>query len=100
MGSLSERETADGEGARSLLEWEGYSFSNVIDIFDGGPLMSVRRDNIRTLRAAYDIGAFRITELITEQRRLLDAQREYTEALTERYRALADLQAALGGIQQ
>ena len=57
-------------------------------------------DNIRTLRAAYDIGAFRITELITEQRRLLDAQREYTEALTERYRALSDLQAALGGVQQ
>lgn len=41
---------ADGEGARKLLEWEGYSFSNVVDIFDGGPLMSVQRDNIRTLR--------------------------------------------------
>ncbi len=40
----------DGEGARKLLEWEGFSFSNVIDIFDGGPLMSVRRDHIRTLR--------------------------------------------------
>jgi arginine N-succinyltransferase len=40
----------DGEGARRLLEWEGYSFSNVVDIFDGGPLMSVQRDHIRTLR--------------------------------------------------
>ncbi|MEQ1619647.1 MAG: arginine N-succinyltransferase [Terricaulis sp.] len=40
----------DGEGARKLLEWEGYGFSNVIDIFDGGPLMSVKRDHIRTLR--------------------------------------------------
>ncbi len=40
----------DGLGARRLLEWEGFSFSNVIDIFDGGPLMSVRRDSIRTLR--------------------------------------------------
>ncbi|MGE0129228.1 MAG: TolC family protein [Blastocatellales bacterium] len=55
-------------------------------------------DNIRAIRAAYDVGAFRITDLITEQRRLLDAQREYTEALAERYRALADLQAAMGGI--
>lgn len=54
-------------------------------------------DNIRTMRAAYEIGAFRVTDLITEQRRLLDAQREYTEALAERYRALADLQSALGG---
>jgi arginine N-succinyltransferase len=41
---------ADGEGARKLLEWEGFTFSNVVDIFDGGPLMSVQRDHIRTLR--------------------------------------------------
>jgi len=41
---------ADGEGARKLLEWEGFAFANVIDIFDGGPLMSVQRDHIRTLR--------------------------------------------------
>ena len=40
----------DGEGARRLLEWEGFAFSNVVDIFDGGPLMSARRDHIRTLR--------------------------------------------------
>jgi len=40
----------DGEGARKLLEWEGFSFSNVVDIFDSGPLMSVQRDHIRTLR--------------------------------------------------
>ncbi|MBY0563728.1 MAG: arginine N-succinyltransferase [Hyphomonadaceae bacterium] len=40
----------DGEGARRLLEWEGFSFSNVIDIFDGGPLMSAPRDAIRTKR--------------------------------------------------
>jgi arginine N-succinyltransferase len=42
----------DGEGAQRLLEWEGFAFSNVIDIFDGGPLMSVQRDAIRTLREA------------------------------------------------
>lgn len=40
----------DGEGARRLLEWEGFSFSNVVDIFDGGPLMTAQRDHIRTLR--------------------------------------------------
>jgi outer membrane protein TolC len=42
------------------------------------------------------MGAFRVTELIAEQRRLVDSQREYTEVLTERYRALADLQTAIG----
>jgi arginine N-succinyltransferase len=40
----------DGEGARSLLAWEGFAFSNVIDIFDGGPLVSASRDHVRTLR--------------------------------------------------
>lgn len=53
-------------------------------------------ENIRTIRAAYQIGAFSITDLLVEQRRLVDAQREFTEALAERYQALADLQAALG----
>lgn len=56
--------------------------------------------NIRTIRAAYDAGAFRITELIAEQRRLLDAQREFTEALAEHYRASAELKAAMGMIQE
>jgi len=41
-----------GQGARSLLEWEGFGFSNVVDIFDGGPLLNVARDSIRTLREA------------------------------------------------
>ena len=53
-------------------------------------------ENVRTIRAAYQLGAFSITELLVEQRRLLDVQREFTEALAERYRALADLQAAMG----
>lgn len=52
--------------------------------------------NVRTMRAAYETGAFRINELLAEQRRLIDSQREMTEALAERYRALADLQAAIG----
>jgi cobalt-zinc-cadmium efflux system outer membrane protein len=52
--------------------------------------------NIRSIRAAYQLGEFRITDLLTEQRRLLDAQRDFTDALAERYRALADLQQAIG----
>lgn len=53
-------------------------------------------ENIRAIRAAYQIGEFRITDLLVEQRRLLDSQREFIEALTEQYRALADLEAAIG----
>jgi outer membrane protein, heavy metal efflux system len=56
--------------------------------------------NISALSEAYRMGAFRVTELIAEQRRLVDSQREYTEVLTERYRALADLQTAVGALAQ
>ena len=42
----------DGEGARRLLEWEGFTFGSVVDIFDGGPVMTAPRDHIRTVREA------------------------------------------------
>lgn len=42
----------DGAGARRLLEWEGFGFDHVVDIFDGGPLLSAARDSIRTRREA------------------------------------------------
>jgi outer membrane protein TolC len=48
------------------------------------------------VRAAYELGQFSITDLLNEQRRLVDSQRDFTETLSEQYRALADLQAALG----
>lgn len=53
-------------------------------------------ENVETFRRVYEIGEIKITELIAEQRRLLDANRDLTEALTEKYRAQADLQIALG----
>lgn len=40
----------EGVGALKLLEWEGYEFGRVVDIFDGGPLVTARRDMIRTIR--------------------------------------------------
>jgi arginine N-succinyltransferase len=41
-----------GEGALKLLQWEGFRFDRVVDIFDGGPLVSCPRDSIRTFREA------------------------------------------------
>lgn len=52
--------------------------------------------NVETFRRIYEIGEIKITDLIIEQRRLLDANRDLTEALTEKYRAQADLQIAMG----
>jgi arginine N-succinyltransferase len=61
----------DGEGARRLLEWEGFSFSNVVDIFDGGPLMTVQRDHIRTLREARRVRAHAQANLSAGRRALI-----------------------------
>ena len=63
--------------------------------FDQG-VIGRSNENIRAIRAAYEIGEFKITDLLAEQRRLLDSQRDFTETLTERYRALVDLQSAMG----
>jgi arginine N-succinyltransferase len=41
---------ADGVPAFKLLEWEGFEFERVVDIFDGGPIMQASRDMIRTAR--------------------------------------------------
>ncbi|NNE66238.1 MAG: TolC family protein [Pyrinomonadaceae bacterium] len=54
------------------------------------------RKNVETIRRVYEIGELKMTDLINEQRRLLDASRDLTEVLTERYRAKADLFIALG----
>lgn len=54
------------------------------------------RQNVETFRKVYEIGELKITDLIAEQRRMLDASRDLTETLTERYRAQADLFIALG----
>ncbi len=52
--------------------------------------------NVEIFRKVYEIGEIKITDLINEQRRLLDANRDLTEALSLRYRARADLLIALG----
>jgi arginine N-succinyltransferase len=42
----------EGEGARRLLEQEGFRYDRVVDIFDGGPLLTAPRNTIRTVRKA------------------------------------------------
>jgi cobalt-zinc-cadmium efflux system outer membrane protein len=67
--------------------------------FDQG-VIGRSNDNIRAIRAAYQLGEFKITDLLAEQRRLLDSQKDFTETLAERYRAMADLQSAMGTATQ
>lgn len=44
-----------GGGARKLLEWEGFTYDRYIDIFDGGPLMSVPTRQARSARESRSV---------------------------------------------
>ncbi len=39
-----------GKAALRMLEHEGFVFDRYIDIFDGGPTVTARTDDIRTIR--------------------------------------------------
>jgi arginine N-succinyltransferase len=43
-----------GRAAMRMLEEEGFAWENYVDIFDGGPTMTVRTDAIRSVREAKD----------------------------------------------
>ena len=43
-----------GRAAMRMLEDEGFAWENYVDIFDGGPTMTARTDQIRSVREAED----------------------------------------------
>jgi arginine N-succinyltransferase len=43
-----------GRAAMRMLEEEGFEWENYVDIFDAGPTMTVRTDNIRSIKEASD----------------------------------------------
>jgi len=51
-----------GRPAMRMLENEGFSYQNYIDIFDGGPSMIAQTDRIRTIMEARDAVVVRIGE--------------------------------------
>jgi arginine N-succinyltransferase len=44
-----------GRAAMRMLENEGFAWEKYIDIFDGGPTMTARTDQVRTIRDARDL---------------------------------------------
>jgi arginine N-succinyltransferase len=52
-----------GRAAMKMLERESFEYDCYVDIFDGGPTMATRTDNIRTIREARD---FMLSDLSDE----------------------------------
>ncbi|EIZ80672.1 arginine N-succinyltransferase [Novosphingobium sp. Rr 2-17] len=79
-----------GRPAMRMLESEGFTYQNYVDIFDGGPTMIARTDDIRTIRDARvaTIAAITAPEKCLENGHLVAAGR------------LADFRACLANVGQ
>ena len=58
----------------------------------------VARQNVDVVLEAYDLGRFRLSDLLTQQRRYLEVEAAYTDVLSRAYEAQAALRRALGEI--
>ena len=58
-----------GRAAMRMLEVEGFAWENYIDIFDGGPTMTVRTDQIRSVREAQTDSVVAIDKGLGEHQR-------------------------------
>lgn len=67
-----------------------------VAIFDGN-LLPQSEQNLNAIRAAYEIGELRVFDLISEQRRLVEIQRSYVDALKELYLSRAEVERVIGG---
>ena len=53
-------------------------------------------ESVRVLRASYAAGEIRLFDLIAEQRRLIDTQKAYTDALKQEALGRVALERAIG----
>lgn len=51
----------NGRAAMRMLETEGFSWESYIDIFDGGPTMTARTDQVRSVRDARELALSEVT---------------------------------------
>jgi len=56
----------------------------------------VARQNLEVIRKAYALGRTSVLDVITEQRRYIDIEMGYTEALKQVYDAVVDIERAVG----
>ena len=81
------------EIAAAYTRYEGAA--RVLKTFDTA-LLSAAQNNIRVVRSSYELGYARLNDVIAEQRRLIEVQMSYIEALKNYYLAYAELENAIG----
>jgi outer membrane protein, heavy metal efflux system len=68
-----------------------------LDIYTRG-VLEVARQNLEVIRKTYQLGRATLLEVITEQRRYIDIEMGYTEALQQAYNAAVDIERAVGAV--
>ena len=66
-----------------------------VDLYERGVLQVARR-NFETIRQAYQLGRGSLLDVIAEQRRYLEIEAGYTDALKQLYDAVAEVERATG----
>jgi cobalt-zinc-cadmium efflux system outer membrane protein len=69
-----------------------------VKVYSGGA-QALARQNLAVVSQSYDLGRVTVFDVLTEQRRYLEVERAYTEALKAAYEARTALRLALGGVQ-
>jgi arginine N-succinyltransferase len=62
-----------GRAAMKMLEREGFGFDHYIDVFDGGPTMTVETDAIRTVRESRALDVEAVADAVEGQAMILAA---------------------------
>jgi outer membrane protein, heavy metal efflux system len=68
-----------------------------LDIYTRG-VLEVARQNLEVIRKTYQLGRATLLEVIAEQRRYIDIEMGYTEALQQAYNAAVDIERAVGAV--
>ena len=68
-----------------------------VSAYGGGQTLA--RHNLSVVRQSYELGRMTVFDVLAEQRRYLEVERAYTEALNAAYEARTALNRALGGEQ-
>jgi outer membrane protein, heavy metal efflux system len=85
--------TVHQEVAAAFTQYDAAQRS--LEIYTHG-VREVARQNLEVMRKAYDLGRTSLLDVITEQRRYIDIEMGYTEALKQVYDAAVNIERAVG----
>jgi outer membrane protein, heavy metal efflux system len=70
-----------------------------LEIYAQG-VLELARQNLEVMRKAYALGRTSLLDVITEQRRYIDVEMGYTDALKQVYDAIVDIERAVGTLNR